>query len=83
MWKANKVEVGEYDVLMNDFQLCTLETARSQMSAVPGPLIQSDFCVTSPAKRHKGITLSSVCSSVCLFIYQAFITATCIQRNME
>ena len=24
------VEVGEYDVFMNDFHLCTLETARSQ-----------------------------------------------------
>ena len=28
--KANTVEVGEYDVFMNDFHLCTLETARSQ-----------------------------------------------------
>ena len=30
LWKANKFEVGEYDVFMNDFHLCTLETARSQ-----------------------------------------------------
>ena len=30
MWKANKVEVGECDVFMNDYHLCTLETARSQ-----------------------------------------------------
>ena len=30
VWKANKVEVWEYDVFMNDFYLCTLETARSQ-----------------------------------------------------
>ena len=42
VWKANKVEVGEYDVFMNDFHLCTLESARSSMSAVPGPLIPRD-----------------------------------------
>ena len=30
VWKANKVEIGEYDVIMNDFHLCTLETTRSQ-----------------------------------------------------
>ena len=30
VWKTNKVEVGEYDVFMNDFHLRTLETARSQ-----------------------------------------------------
>ena len=30
VWKANKVEVGEYDVFMNDIHLCTLATARSQ-----------------------------------------------------
>ena len=41
--KANKVEVWEYDVFMNDFHLCTLESAWSglvSMSAVPGPLKQ-------------------------------------------
>ena len=30
VWKANKVEVREYDMFMNDFHLCPLETARSQ-----------------------------------------------------
>ena len=30
VWKANKVEVGEYHVFMSDFHLCTLETTRSQ-----------------------------------------------------
>ena len=30
VWKANKVEVGEFDVFINDFHLCTPETARSQ-----------------------------------------------------
>ena len=30
VWKANKVEVGEDDVFMNDFHLCTLKTAWSQ-----------------------------------------------------
>ena len=30
VWKENKVKVGEYDVLMNDFHLCTLESAWSQ-----------------------------------------------------
>ena len=30
VWKANKVETGEYDVFMNDFHLCTLESAWSQ-----------------------------------------------------
>ena len=30
VWKANKVEVGEYDVFMNDFHLCTFESAWSQ-----------------------------------------------------
>ena len=41
VWKANKVEVGEYDVFMNDFHVCTLESAWSvlvSMGAVPGPL---------------------------------------------
>ena len=41
VWKANKVEVGEYDVFMNDFHLCTLESAGSglvSMSVVQGPL---------------------------------------------
>ena len=36
------MEVGEYDMFMNDFHLCTLESAWSglvSMSAVPGPLI--------------------------------------------
>ena len=30
VWKANKVEGWEYDVFMNDFHLCTLESAWSQ-----------------------------------------------------
>ena len=41
VWKANKVEVRENDVFMNDFHLCTLELAWSSlvsMSTVPGPL---------------------------------------------
>ena len=38
VWKANKVEVGEYDVFMNDFHLCTLGNGSVSMSAIPGPL---------------------------------------------
>ena len=41
VWEAKKVEAGEYDVFMNDFHLCTLESAWSglvSMSAGPGPL---------------------------------------------
>ena len=61
VWKANKVKVGEYGVFMNDFHLCTLESAWSglvSMSVVPGPLKLFTFgaSTTSSGRLFQGVT---------------------------
>ena len=41
---------------------------------------ECNFCGTSEAKRHIGITVSVICLSICLSCF-AFAYATCIPQN--